>query len=99
MPTLIDPRDYRSPFANLLSNPERYKREQFAKAAQMVREGLTMHVACNGVWSASKPGTSVQSYEKVGHHSGAEWIVQGFLLSGGKVIFHNFKGIDGEVCL
>ena len=99
MQQVIDPRDYRSPFAGLLTNPEEYRREQFAKAAHMVREGLTLHVAASGVWSASKPSTSVQSYEKVGYHSGAEWIVQGFLLSGGKVFFHNFKGIDGEVCL
>ncbi len=99
MKTVIQPSDYRSPLASLLSNPEQYKREQFAKAAHMVREGLTMHVASNGVWSASKPGVSVQSYEKLAYHSGTEWIVQGFLLSGGKVIFHNFKGIDGEVTL
>lgn len=98
-PTLIDPRDYQSPFAAFLQNPEEYKRKRFAEAAAYVREGLTMHVACNGVWSASKPNKSVQSYEKLGYHSGAEWLLQGFLLSGGKVIFHNFRNIDGEVTL
>lgn len=98
-PTKIEIRDFVSPLAGLLRNPEQYKREQFAKASEMVREGLTMHVACNGVWSASKPNQSVQSYEKLAYHSGAEWILQGFLLAGGKVIFHGFKGINGEVCL
>lgn len=111
MPTVIEIRDFRSPFAALLTNPEETRRERFADAAKYVKDGMTLHVAENGVWSGSfEPNTykvgnascthvSVSSYEKIGYHTGSDWFLQGFLLSGGKVFFHGFRSINGEVIL
>lgn len=103
--TQINPAKYASSFVGLCApgKLDLIRTEKYASAIKMVTEGLTLHVACNGVWSASgergNTRTSVQSYEKIGYHTGAEYILEGYLNAGGTVIFHNFDGIDGPVKL
>ncbi len=91
---------YVSPLAVLLDKPEAYKAERFEEAKKYVGEGMELHVSSRGVWSGRfKEPRSVQSYERIGYHSGAEWLLEGFLLAGGKAFFHGFDGIEGEVSL
>jgi hypothetical protein len=102
MATKIDPSKYVSPMAGLLKDPKRVKWEQFEDAADYVAEGMTLHVGVRGTWYGTfekEPGKRVQSYERIGYHSGAEWLLEGFLKAGGTVIFHGFDGIEGPVSL
>jgi hypothetical protein len=100
MMTKIDPSKYVSPMAGLLNDPARVKAEQFADAATYVAEGMTLNVGIRGTWYGTfeeEPSRHVQSYERIGYHSGAEWLLEGFLRAGGTVIFHGFDGIEGQV--
>jgi len=102
--TKINTNDFRSELEHFMA-PER--REGYA--AERRREGAamatthTMHVAGNGVWSASyREGNisgCVESFEKISYHAFAEQVLQGFLAAGGKCIFHGYRGIYGEVSL
>jgi len=96
--TKFNPADFSSPFDSLHIKGD-YPVKQTADGAKMATEGLTLHIGVNGVWSASKPGQQVQSYEKLGYHACVNNLVQGFLEAGGKCVFHGFKGIEGEVTL
>jgi hypothetical protein len=97
----VNPNDYTSPFQCLLNNPQSYKAHRFAEAKKYVAEGMTLHVAGNGRWYGTfqDKGRSVDSYERLGYHSGANWFLEGYLREGGRVVFHGFKGITGEVTL
>lgn len=98
--TKIDPSKYVSPMAGFLTNPASYRNQKFQEAEKYTKEGMELHVGSNGVWWGKYPtdsGRSVQSYEKIGYHSGAEWLLEGYLAAGGKVFFHGFDGITGEV--
>jgi hypothetical protein len=107
-PTKIEIRDFVSPFAVYARMSEEHNRKRRAEAADYVRQGMVMHVGPCGVWSGSFPdqvsensrtSRSVSSYERLGYHNSADQFLLGFLLAGGKVIFHGFKGIKGEVTL
>lgn len=100
--TKVDIKKYRSPLESLMA-PDRaklYAVEQLRHGTKMA-ENYEMHVAENGVWSArSHDGVShVQSYEKIGYHTLAEKVLEGFLLGGGVCYFHGFDGITGQVRL
>jgi hypothetical protein len=89
-----------SPFESLLDDPLAYKAKRFKEAEGYYKEGMTLHVGKSGVWSGSfNGGRFIYSYEKIGYHSGSRWLLEGFLTLGGKVVFHGFKGIHGEVSL
>ena len=98
--TEIDTSKYVSPMAGFLTNPVAYREQRFAEAKGLVKEGMELHVSATGCWSGSFPahlGRSVESFERIGYHSGAEWFLEGFLAAGGRVVFHGFDGIHGQV--
>jgi hypothetical protein len=100
--TKIDTSKYVSPMAGLLKDPTRVKWEQFFEASKLVAEGMTLNVGIRGTWYGTfegEPSRHVQSYERIGYHSGAEWLLEGFLNAGGTVFFRGFDGIEGEVSL
>jgi hypothetical protein len=109
MTTKIDLSKYVSPMAGLLNDPARVKAKKFKDAAKYVSEGMTLNVSTRGTWYGTfegecgafygDPSRHVQSYERIGYHSGAEWFLEGFLSAGGKVIFQGFDGIKGPVSL
>lgn len=98
--TKININDFRSPLESLMAPEKRedYAAKRRAEGAKLAPTHV-MHVAGNGVWSARHKNGHVDSYEKIGYHTCAEQLLQGFLEAGGKCLFHNFRGIDGEVSL
>lgn len=103
MTTFIDIAALRSPFHDLMHEPYGLKHAALKEreGASLALEGYTMHVARNGVWSASSRDGSghVQSYERIGYHNRAEFLLKGFLEAGGTCIFHGFMGIAGPVSI
>lgn len=108
--TKIDINDYNSPLTGLLGAPTEIKATRVNNAKSYAAEGMTMHVSSSGVWTGSFPDIvsnkpncityrTLQSYERIAFHSGSEWFLEAFLTAGGKVIFHGFRGIEGEVTL
>jgi hypothetical protein len=108
--TIIDIAAFKPALAGLLTDPEGMRIKRTKEAQDHVKEGMTLHVGQNGLWWGSFPDVhttdptcktsrSVQSYERVGFHSGSDYFLQAFLQAGGTVLFHGFKGIEGEVIL
>ena len=97
--TKIQIRDFVSPFAVLLKNPDLVKLEKQKEARDLIRLQGVMHVSPSGCWSYTYDKGYINSYERFGYHSGAEYLLEAYLLLGGKVQFHNFRGISGSVTL
>lgn len=96
-PTRIDPRDFTTVLDHL--PPAGYAEKQHAHGVELATGGFEMHVSARGLWSASKPGTIVSTYERIGYHSCASEVLRGFLEAGGKCTFGGFRGIEGIVTL
>ncbi len=103
--TKISIEDFRSEFEALMAPEAKhlYTARKVAEGMNLAREGYEMHVSINGTWSARRSGmdedSSIYSYEKLGYHSCAEKVLEGFLFAGGKVYFHGYRNIHGEVVL
>ena len=81
------------------TRPSACRPEKAEKARKMVAEGLIFTVAENGVWNAhdEKRTVHVQSYEKLGYHSGTRGFFEAFVRAGGKVEFYGYRGIRGSL--
>lgn len=71
---------------------ERLATEQYEKGLSVGREFDEVHIAVNGVWGASKPGSHLSSSEKIGYHAATDDLLRGFLDSGVAIIVHRWHG-------
>jgi hypothetical protein len=99
MTTKINPSEFASPF-DVMHTQTQYAKEQYKKGQKLVHEISEMHIATNGCWSGrTLDGGSLQAYERLAYHACVNELLRGYLEAGGKVIFHGFRNITGEVGL
>lgn len=97
--TQINLSDFTSPFDAQHTNGP-YAKEQYGKGQKLSTEITSLQVAVNGCWSGrTKGGGSLQAYERLAYHACVTDLLRGFMDAGGKVYFHGFRGITGEVSI
>jgi hypothetical protein len=77
--------DYVTHYDSLPQNAPRHA-EQYETGRRMAREGQTIFIAVNSVWSSQKPGCFTSSYEKLGYHSCTADLIRGWVDGGATII-------------
>jgi hypothetical protein len=68
-----------------------YAEEQYATGLRIGRENERIHISVTGVWGASRPGSSLSSYETIGGHANTADLLRGFLDSGCPIVVYRWK--------
>jgi hypothetical protein len=81
-----------------VTTPE-YARQQFDHGVEIGTRAKTIYLSVTNVWSARFSDTeSVQSYERIGYHSGTVELFAGFLASGCEIRRFQFGlGVDARL--
>ena len=103
MTTKINLNDFASPFDAQHVGGE-YEKEQYLTGRLLhSQEGWQeLDISKSGCWSASNNKTGngcLQAYERLAYHACVSYLVKGFMEAGGRVTFHGFRGITGQVTL
>jgi hypothetical protein len=85
----LNPELFRTPSDNPV-----YGEEQFREGKATADAWEVVSIGISGVWGASREGSSLTSYERIGYHANTADLLRGFLAGSARVVVYRWSA-DG----